>query len=91
MPPGQIDDLYEDIRSGVQLCFLVEVLTGERLVEILDLAPFFKILLVFFRILAKRCLILANQSRQQHKTGPSHRQSNDHFGISETPRRKSTC
>uniref|UniRef100_A0A0N4VB63 Calponin-homology (CH) domain-containing protein n=1 Tax=Enterobius vermicularis TaxID=51028 RepID=A0A0N4VB63_ENTVE len=30
---GQVKDLFEDLRDGVLLCHLVEVLTGEALVS----------------------------------------------------------
>uniref|UniRef100_A0A8R1ELV1 Calponin-homology (CH) domain-containing protein n=1 Tax=Caenorhabditis japonica TaxID=281687 RepID=A0A8R1ELV1_CAEJA len=32
---GRIEDLFEDIRDGVLLCHLIEVLTGEALVSFL--------------------------------------------------------
>ena len=32
-PPRQIDDLYEDLKDGVALCQLIEVLTGDKLVS----------------------------------------------------------
>uniref|UniRef100_A0A915JQ60 Calponin-homology (CH) domain-containing protein n=1 Tax=Romanomermis culicivorax TaxID=13658 RepID=A0A915JQ60_ROMCU len=30
-PPSEIDDLYEDVRDGIRLCYLLEVLSGEKL------------------------------------------------------------